>query len=58
MMFVILLATESSPSGKITRDAEVLICFHFKEEGLPPKICENPLKEKNNKNVKKKPLNM
>jgi hypothetical protein len=40
MILVILVATESSPCGKITRDAGVFICFHFIEGGSPPKTCE------------------
>lgn len=39
MIFVILCATESSPFGKITLDAGVFICSHFKDGGSPPNIC-------------------
>jgi hypothetical protein len=39
---VILFATESRPCGKIILAAGVLICFHFKEEGSPPKTWEYP----------------
>jgi hypothetical protein len=47
IILVIRVATESNPFGKITRDDEVLICFHFIEAGSPPKTCENALEETN-----------
>jgi hypothetical protein len=37
-----LVATESSPEGKIMREAGVFICFHFMEEGSPPNTCAFP----------------
>lgn len=40
IILVIRVATESSPFGKITREAGVFICFHFMEGGSPPKTCE------------------
>ena len=40
IILVMRVAAESSPCGKITRDAGVLICFHFNEGGSPPKTWE------------------
>jgi hypothetical protein len=47
IILVIRVATESNPFGKMTREEEVLICFHFIEAGSPPKTCENALEEMN-----------
>jgi hypothetical protein len=45
IILVTLLAVESRPSGKIIRDNGVLICFHLRDGGLPPKIWLNAFKQ-------------
>jgi hypothetical protein len=41
------------PFGKITLEADVFICFHFKEGGLPPNSCACSKLETNNRETEK-----
>jgi len=53
MIDATLVAWLSRPTGKMIRAVSVLICFHFKEGGLPPNCWENKedeIKTKTNKN--------
>ena len=53
MTLLILSATESSPLGKIILAIGALICFHFSDEGFPPKIWAKAVEDVNTKiNIK------